>query len=116
MYNVFADTEPAAVTSLTGTGTGRKCIVLGEDSTLTCTYSGVPTAISSWHRVTGGAKGNALISDVKYVVTPGIGTTELLIRDVASEDAGTYSCVATNSVNGTTSSNGIDRDFIICSK
>ena len=116
MYNVFTDTEPAAVTSLIGTGTGGKCIVLGMDSTLTCTYTGVPTAVSSWHRVTGDDRGNPLISDVKYVVTPGTGTTELLIRNVASDDAGTYSCVATNSVNRTTSSNVLDIDFMICSK
>ena len=83
---------------------------------MTCTYTGVPTAISSWHRVTGDDRGDALTSDVKYVVTPGTGTTELLIRNVASEDAGKYSCVATNSVNGTTSSNVLDIDFIICSK
>ena len=42
MYNVFTDTEPAAVTSLTGTGTDERCIVLGIDSILTCTYTGIP--------------------------------------------------------------------------
>ena len=112
----FIDTGPAAVTNLTGTGTGRKCIAVGMDSTLTCTYTGVPTPTPLWYRGTGDDRVDIPVSDIKYVVTHGSGTTELIIRSVASEDAGIYGCEATNSVNGTTSSNSLEIDFVICCK
>ena len=120
MYNVFTDTESAAaaVTNLTGTGTSGKCIVLGMDSTLTCTYSGVPTPTTLWYRGTGDDRVNILVSDAEYVVahTSVTQTTELTIRNVASEDAGIYGCEATNSVNEFTSTNGLEIESVICSK
>ena len=114
----FIDTEPAAVTNLTGTGTGGNCIVLGMDSTLTCTYTGVPTVTPLWYRGTGDDRVNIPLSDADYVVihTSATQTTELTIRNVASEDAGIYGCEATNSVNGSISSNSIEVEFVICSK
>ena len=118
MYNVFSDTEPAAVTSLTGTGTGERCIVLGMDSILTCTYTGVPMVIPLWYKGTGDARVDIPMSDAKYVVTHASATqtTELTIRTVTTEDAGIYGCEATNSVNGTTLSRSLEVDFVICSK
>ena len=118
MYDVFTDTEPAVVTSLTGTGTGEKCIVLGVDSILTCTYTGVPTVTPLWYRGTGDDRVNIPISNAEYVVehTSATQTTELTVRDVASEDAGVYGCEATNSVNGTTASHSLEIEFVICSK
>ena len=120
MYNVFIDTEPAAVTSLTGTGTGERCIVLGMDSILTCTYTGVPTVTPLWYKGTGDDRVDIPISDhdVKYVVThtSALQTTKLTIRTVASDDAGIYGCEASNFVNGTTASHSQERDFVICSK
>ena len=118
MCNVFVDTEPATVTNLTGTGTGGKCIVLGMDSTLTCTYTGVPTPTPLWFRGTGDNRVDIPLSDAEYVVTQtsATQTTELTIRNVASEDAGIYGCEATNSVNGSTSSNSVEGEFVICSK
>ena len=114
----FIDTGPAAVTNLTGTGTGRKCIVVGMDSTLTCTYTGVPTPTPLWYRGTGDDRVDIPLSDRDYVVTQTSATqiTELIIRNVASEDAGIYGCEATNSVNGSTSSNSVEVEFVICSK
>ena len=114
----FIDTEPAAVTNLTGTGTGGNCIVLGMDSTLTCTYTGVPTVTPLWYRGTGDDRVNIPFSDAEYVVihTSATQTTELIIRNFTSEDAGIYGCEATNSVNGSTSSNSIEVEFVICSK
>ena len=118
MYNVFSDTEPAAVTSLTGTGTGERCIVLGLDSILTCTYTGVPTVTTLWYKGTGDDRVNIPTSDIEYVVThtSATQTTQLTIRNVASDDAGIYGCEATNSVNGTTLSHSLEVDFVICSK
>ena len=115
---MFTDTEPAAVTSLTGTGTGERCIVLGMDSILTCTYTGVPTVTPLWYKGTGDDRVNIPISDAKYVVThtSAMQTIQLTIRNVASEDAGIYGCEATNSVNGTTASHSLEIDFVICSK
>ena len=88
------------------------------DSTLTCTYTGVPTAIPLWYRGTGDDRVNIPVSDAEYVVkhTSATQTTELTIRNVASEDAGIYGCEAINSVNGSISSNSIEVEFVICSK
>ena len=116
MYNVFTDTEPAAVTSLTGTGTGGYCITLGIDSRLTCTYTGVPTATPLWYKGPGDNRVNIPFSDIDYVVQTATQTTELIIRNVVSEDAGIYGCEATNSVSGTTSSSTLEIEFVICSK
>ena len=118
MYNVFTDTEPAAITNLTGTGTGERCIVLGIDSMLTCTYTGVPTVTPLWYKGTGDDRVEIRESDAEYVVdeTSMPQTTILTIRNVANDDAGIYGCQASNSVNGTTSSNSMEIDFVICSK
>ena len=118
MYNVFTDTVPAAVTSLTGTGTSERCIVLGMESILTCTYTGVPTVTPLWYKGTGDARVDIRQSDAEYVVdhSSATQTTELTIRNVASDDAGIYGCEATNSVNGTTASHSLEIDFVICSK
>ena len=115
---MFTDTEPAVVTNLTGTGTGGNCIVLGIDSTLTCTYTGVPTPTLLWYRGTGDDRVNIPFSDAEYVVihTPATQTTELTIRNVASEDAGIYGCEATNLVNDNTSTSSLEMEFMICSK
>ena len=114
----FTDTEPAAVTSLTGTGTGGKCIILGMDSTLTCTYTGVPTPTPLWYRGTGDDRVDIPLSDADYIVTQtsATQTTELTIRNVASEDAGIYGCEATNLVNDNTSTSSLEMEFMICSK
>ena len=115
----FTDIEStSAVTSLTGTGTGGNCIVLGMYSTLTCTYTGVPTPTPLWYRGTGDDRVNIPVSDAEYVVvhTSATQTTELIIRNVASEDAGIYGCEATNSVNGSTSTSSMEMEFVICSK
>ena len=114
----FIDTEPANVASLTGAGTDERCITLGIDSMLTCTYTGVPTVTPLWYKGTYEAKENIPASDAKYVVTHASTTqsTELTIRDVTSEDAGIYGCEATNSVNGSTLSRYQEIDFVICSK
>ena len=118
MYSVFTNTEPAAVTSLTGTGTSETCITLGMDSILTCTYTGIPTVTPLWYRVTSDGRVQIRQSDAEYVVTHTFATqaTELTIRDVASEDAGIYGCEATNSVNGSTSTHSLEIDVVICSK
>ena len=118
MYNVFTDTEPAAVTSLTGTGTGERCIVLGIDSMLTCTYTGVPTVTPLWYRLNGDAREEIRESDAKYVVdeTSMPQTTILTIRNVASEDAGKYGCQASNSVNDSISTSSMEMEFVVCSK
>ena len=118
MYNVFTDTEPAAVTSLTGTGTSETCIVLGMDSMLTCTYTGVPTVTPLWYKGTGDDRVEIRQSDAEYVVDHSsvTQTTKLTIRNVVSEDAGKYGCEATNSVNGTTASHSLEIDFVVCSK
>ena len=115
---MFFDTEPAAVTSLTGTGTSERCIVLGMDSILTCTYTGVPTVTPLWYRITGDYRVHIQQSDAEYVVDhlSATQTTKLTIRTVVSEDAGKYGCEATNSVNGTTASSIVEIDFVVCSK
>ena len=118
MYNVFTDTEPANVTSLTGAGTSERCIVLGMDSILTCTYTGVPTVTPLWYKGTGDDRVQIQQSDAEYVVDhlSATQTTQLIIRDVVSEDAGRYDCEATNSFNGTISSHSLEIDVVICSK
>ena len=118
MYNIFTDTEPAVVTSLTGTGTDKKCITLGIDSILTCTYTGVPMVTPLWYRITGDDRADIRESDAEYVVdeTSAPQTTKLTIRNVVSEDAGKYGCQASNSVNGTTAISNMEIDFVICSK
>ena len=118
MYGVFTDTEPAAVTSLTGTGTDERCIILGIDSILTCTYTGIPMATLLWYKGSGDARVNIPISEAEYVLalTPATQTTKLLIRNVVGEDAGIYGCEAANSVNGTTSLDHLEINFVICSK
>ena len=118
MYNVFIDTEPATVTSLTVTGTGGNCIVLDQDSTLTCTYSGVPTVTPLWYRDTGDTRVTIQRSNAEYIVTHTLATqtTELTILNVVSEDAGIYGCEASNYVNGTTVSDSMEMEFMICSK
>ena len=114
----FTDTEPAAVTSLTGTGTGERCIVLGIDSMLTCTYTGIPTVTSLWYKGTGDDRVNIPLSNAEYVVdeTSSPQTTILTIRNVTSEDAGIYGCEATNSVNDSISTSSIEIEFVICSR
>ena len=118
MYNIFTNAVPAAVTSLTGTGTGERCIVLGIDSILTCTYTGVPPVTPLWYKGTGDDRVDIPMSDAEYVLdyTSATQTTKLTIRNVASDDAGIYGCEATNSVNGTTLSHSLEVDFVICSK
>ena len=118
MYNYFTDTAQAAATSLTGTGTGERCIVLGMDSILTCTYTGVPPVTPLWYKGTGDDRVDIPLSDADYVVThtPATQSTELTIRNVASEDAGIYGCEATNSVNGFTSTSSMEMEFVVCSK
>ena len=116
MYNAFTDTEPPAVNSLTGTGTGGKCIVLGIDSILTCTYTGVPMVTPLWYKGTGDARINISFSDIDYVVYISSTQTELTIPNVASEDAGVYGCEATNSVNGSISTSSMEMEFVVCSK
>ena len=116
MYNVFIDTESAAVTNLTGTG--ERCIVLGMDNILTCTYTGEPAVTPLWYKGTGDDRVDIRQSDAEYVVdhSSATQTTKLIIRDVTSDDADIYGCEATNSVNGTTASHSLEVDFVICSK
>ena len=118
MYNVFTDTAQAAVTSLTGTGIGEKCIVLGIDSMLTCTYTGVPMVTPLWYKGTGDDRVDIPASDAKYVVTHTSATqsTELTIRNVASDDAGIYGCQASNFVNSSISTSSMEMEFVVCSK
>ena len=113
----FTDTG-AAVTSLTGTGTSERCIVLGIDSMLICTYTGVPPVTPLWYKGTGDARVDIPMSDAEYVVdhSSATQTTELTIRTVTSEDAGIYGCEATNSVNGSTSTSSMEMEFVVCSK
>ena len=59
---------------------------------------------------------NIPASDADYVVTITPTETVLTIRDVDSEDAGTYGCEATNTVNGSVMVNHMEIDVIICSK
>ena len=115
---MFFNTEPAAVTSLTGTGTGERCIVLGIDSILTCTYTGVPTVTPLWYKGTGYDRVEIRQSDAEYVVdhSSATQTTKLTIRNVVSEDAGIYGCQASNSVNGATASSNVEIYFVVCSK
>ena len=114
------NTVPAAVSNLTGTGNDSTCFISGQDSTLRCTYGGVPTPIPLWYKITGGddaVRTDIPASDAKYVVTHISDTeTELTIHNVASEDDIIYGCEATNTVNGTSEVEKMEIDFEICSK
>ena len=116
MYNVFTNAVPAAVINLTGTGTSERCIVLGMDSILTCTFT-PPTEFILWFKIINDTRVHVFNSR-EYVVTNILSalTSQLTIRDVASEDVGIYGCEVLNSVNGTTSSHSLEVDFVICSK
>ena len=115
MCNVFTNTEPARITCFTGIG---RCIVLGVDNKLICTYTGVPTPSVLWFKLIGNTRLDIPLSDAEYVVThtPATQTTELTIRNVTSEDAGGYGCKVTNSLSGVTPTSISIRWFGICSK
>ena len=111
-----ANTVPAAVSNLTVTATDDNCIIRDQDNMLTCTYDGVPQPSVLWYILTGDTRVNIPASDADYVVTITTTETVLTIRDVDSEDAGTYGCEATNTVNGSVMVNHMEIDVIICSK
>ena len=83
---------------------------------MTCTYDGAPQPSVLWYTIIGDTRVNILTSDADYVVTITPTETILTIRDVDSEDAGTYGCEATNTVNGSVMVNHMEIDVIICSK
>ena len=114
---MFTDTVPATVTSLTGTGTGKKCITRDQNSELTCTFGGVPTASPLWYKGTGNNKNPITRNDLDYVITrPSDTVTVLTIQDVTDGDNGKYGCEASNTVNGSAVTARKEIDFIICSK
>ena len=112
----YCNTVPATVSNLTGTATDENCIIRDQDNVLTCTYDGVPQPSVLWYTLTGDNRVNIPASDADYVVTITPTETVLTIRDVDSEDAGTYGCEATNTVNGSVMVNHMEIDVIICSK
>ena len=83
---------------------------------LTCTYNGVPQPSVLWYTLTGDTRVDIAASDADYVVTTTPTETVLTIRDVDSEDDGTYGCEATNTVNGSVVVNLMEINVTICSK
>ena len=114
--NCYCDTVPATVNSLTGIGTSNSCTIRDQDNMLTCTYDGVPQPSVLWYTLTGDTRVDIVASDADYVVTTTPTETVLTIRDVDSEDAGTYGCEATNTVNGSVVVNLMEINVTICSK
>ena len=110
----YGITVPATVSNLTATD--DNCIIRDQDSNLTCTHDGVPQPSVLWYTLTNDTRVNISASDADYVVTITPTETILTIRDVDSEDAGTYGCEATNTVNGSVMVNHMEIDVIICSK
>ena len=79
--------------------TGRLLLLMITEIRITCTYDGVPQLSVLWYTaLTGDTRVNIPASDADYVVTITPTETVLTIRDVDSEDAGTYGCEATNTV------------------
>ena len=117
MYIYVCFLAPAVVISLTGTGSDSTCVVSGEDSMLICTYDGLPNPVPLWYKGLKESRVDIPASDAKYVVTHISDTeTELTIHNVASEDADTYGCEVTNTVNGSVMMNRMELDVVICSK
>ena len=116
MYDFYFITVPAFVTSLTGIGTGDKCVTRGQDSNLTCTYGGVPQPTVLWYTLTGDDRRNIPVSDADYVVHKTSTETILTIRNVDDGDKVKYGCVATNTVNSTVKMGEITKEFDICCK
>ena len=83
---------------------------------LTCTYDGVPQPSVLWYTLTGDTRVDIAASDADYVVTTTPTEIQLTIRDVDSEDDGTYRCEATNTVNGSVVVNLMEINVTICSK
>ena len=112
----YGITVPATVSNLANTATDDNCIIRDQDNMLTCTYDGAPQPSVLWYTLTDDTRVNIPASDADYVVTITPTETILTIRDVDSEDAGTYGCEATNTVNGSVMVNHMEIDVIICSK
>ena len=108
---------PATVNSLTGIGDESMCITRGQDSNLTCTFSGTPQPQFMWYALNGDSRRNIPMSDAEYVVHE-ISSTEtvLTIRTVGDEDKVKYGCEATNTINGSDITNRMEKEIAICSK
>ena len=110
---------PATVNSLTGIGDKNKCIVRGQDSNLTCTFSGTPQPQFMWYTKSGknGPMNPIPGSNAEYVVY-NISSTETIlgIRTVGDEDDLIYGCQATNLKNGTTHTAMKEFEIDICGK
>ena len=110
---------PATVNSLTGIGVEDKCIVRGQDSNLTCTFSGTPQPQFMWYTKSGKDGPMNLIpgSNAEYVVYT-ISSTETIlgIRTVGDEDDLIYGCQATNFKNGTVHTASKEFEIDICGK
>ena len=116
ILHCYCNTVSATVSNLTNTATDDDCIIRDQDNMLTCTYDGAPQPSVLWYTLTDDTRVNIPTSDANYVVTITPTETVLTIRDVDSEDAGTYGCEATNTVNGSVMVNHMEIDVIICSK
>ena len=110
---IYCVTVPATVNSVTGNGIDNNCIARGQNSNLTCTYSGVPQPSILWYK---DSRVNILTTDAGYVVTTTPTESVLTIRNVVSVDAGTYGCEASNTVNGTVLVDYTERNVTVCSK
>ena len=110
-------TVPATVDSLTGIGDGSMCINGGQDSNLTCTYSGVPQPTVLWYMLNGDIRRNISMNNAKYVVYQMSPTdTVLTIHTASDEDNVTYGCEATNVINRSLHEARMEMKIDICGK
>jgi len=115
---VFTNTVQAKVTEVIGNNNAddNTCIIRNQNSKLECSFTGVPTPTTLWHK--GPKKTRVPIpgSNEKYVVTSQANKLVLTIRDVTDGDDDMYTCVATNTMNGMPVMDEQTIETKICSK
>ena len=110
---------PATVNSLTGIGDNNNCIVRGQDSNLTCAFSGTPQPRFMWYTKIGDSDTMNFIpgSNAEYVVyTISLTETVLSIHMVGDEDNVKYGCQASNAINGYVHTTSMEKEINICGK
>jgi len=83
---------------------------------LECSFVGVPTPTALWYKGTGDNRIAIPGSNADYVVIPDSEKVVLFILDPGDEDAGTYTCEATNTMNNIPIVHNKRIEVKICSK